>query len=97
MGKGQSKEGKGDKGKDKNKSKPAKKSTKSEPKETTTVSNNASTQNNNNSDAAPEQDIDWNSPTLYSKNNAKVGVDDFEYLKVIGKGSFGKVSETVFH
>ena len=38
-----------------------------------------------------EEDIDWDAPTLYAKNNKKVGVEDFELLKVIGKGSFGKV------
>jgi len=40
-----------------------------------------------------EEDIDWDAPTLYAKNNKKVGVEDFELMKVIGKGSFGKVMQ----
>lgn len=44
-----------------------------------------------------EEDIDWDAPTLYAKNNKKVGVEDFELLKVIGKGSFGKVTTPPEH
>lgn len=39
-----------------------------------------------------ESNVDWDAPTLYSGDNQKVTKDDFELLKVIGKGSFGKVS-----
>jgi len=42
-------------------------------------------------DKDEDEEMDWDSPTLFSRGGAKVGVDDFELLKVIGKGSFGKV------
>ena len=32
------------------------------------------------------------SGTIYSKTNAKVGIDDFKLLKVLGRGAFGKVT-----
>ena len=35
----------------------------------------------------------WNDPMLLSKTGQQVGVDDFELLTVIGKGSFGKVMQ----
>lgn len=34
---------------------------------------------------------EWDAPVLISRTGQQVGVDDFELLKVIGKGSFGKV------
>lgn len=40
--------------------------------------------------------VDWDAQTLYSGDNKKVTKDDFELLKVIGKGSFGKVSSKKF-
>ena len=103
MGKGQSKEGgKADKKEKKGKSskKGGKSETPKETKENVAVSTNSNNNNNNNNSSSnnnsvAEPDIDWNSPTLYSKNNNKVGVDDFECLKVIGKGSFGKVRKLV--
>jgi hypothetical protein len=42
--------------------------------------------------ADKKKDVDWESPVLFADNDQKVGVEDFELLKVIGKGSFGKVS-----
>merc|ERR1712137_790608 len=45
------------------------------------------------SKAEPESDVDWDAPVLYSGNDKKVSKDDFELLKVIGKGSFGKVMQ----
>lgn len=45
-----------------------------------------------------EDDIhpSWNEPVLFSAdNNTKVTKDDFELLAVIGKGSFGKVCDSL--
>merc|ERR1712137_696036 len=42
---------------------------------------------------SPDPKVDWDAPTIFSKNNKAVNVDDFELLKVIGKGSFGKVMQ----
>merc|ERR1712100_639114 len=38
-------------------------------------------------------EIDWEAPVLFSDDNKPVCKDDFELLKVIGKGSFGKVMQ----
>ena len=90
MGQKQSK-GKGKKGSSKS----------SEPEASPAPSgNNAPAKSENNAPAAaPAKDsktekkgeIDWEAPVLFSDDNKPVCKDDFELLKVIGKGSFGKV------
>jgi len=92
MGQKQSK-GKGKKGSSKS----------SEPEASPAPSgNNAPAKSENNAPAAaPAKDsktekkgeIDWEAPVLFSDDNKPVCKDDFELLKVIGKGSFGKVMQ----
>ena len=82
MGQKQSKGAKG-KGKGKNAESPAEEA----PAQSTTPSTPSTpTQSDTN-----ESKLDWEAPVLYSENNEKVCADDFELLKVIGRGSFGKV------
>jgi len=56
-------------------------------------SNTTPAKTNENVSEEPESNVDWEAPVLYSGDNKKVGKDDFELLKVIGKGSFGKVMQ----
>lgn len=92
MGQGKSKEG----GKDKKSSKSKGKgkgndepTTSAAPASTPAAADSPST-----AKKAPQKEaIDWNATVLFSKNKQTVGVDDFELMKVIGKGSFGKVMQ----
>lgn len=89
MGKGQSKEKgkKGKGGKDKG-GKEAQNESKPEETQPTKVEETNDTANNE------EEEEDWtNEPCVFSKNDQKVGVADFDLLAVIGKGSFGKVMQ----
>jgi len=93
MGQGKSK------GKDKSSSKSSSKgsSSSSNTKATEAPVQSEPTQNGKQPTTKEEKkdakNIDWDAPVLFSKNDATVGKDDFELLKVIGKGSFGKVMQ----
>ena len=41
--------------------------------------------------ATEEEDDPWDAPCVFSKDKKAVGVEDFDLMAVIGKGSFGKV------
>ena len=43
-----------------------------------------------------EEEEEWEEGMVYGRDGKKVGVDDFELLTVVGKGSFGKVWVFVF-
>lgn len=89
MGKGQSKEkGKKGKGGKEKGSKEPQNEAKAEPTKVEETNDAASNTNNE------EEEEDWtNEPCVFSKNDQKVGVADFDLLAVIGKGSFGKVMQ----
>lgn len=81
---------------------PAKETKKVDEKNTTQLSNGKSSSNGNEDskfsdyeeimDSAEERKTRKAKGTIYSKDKGKkVGLDDFERLKVIGKGTFGKV------
>jgi len=94
--KGSKDSGKASKGKSKGKGKgKADDEDTSHPVATTSTPSTPTASSSDQGKKAPKSDqvLDWNATVLFSKGNKAVGVDDFELLKVIGKGSFGKVMQ----
>jgi hypothetical protein len=61
------------------------------PATTAPSSSSAAAASGGGSSSAADDDDPWDAPCVFSKDKNAVGVEDFELLAVIGKGSFGKV------